>query len=289
MATRWFGRVARALQIVTALAVAVLAAPPAGAQAPRAAAPTADAAKPAVPRKAAGPLCREVTHEGAGYVVCAIDLATHDISLALTSANGGGYGTLGAFARARAAAGTPVPFAMNAGMYHRDGRPVGLYVEGGREVRRIVLTRGPGNFHMVPNGVFYVTATGAGVMESRAYVRARPPAVYATQSGPMLVIGGKLHPRFSADGPSLKIRNGVGVRDARTVLFAISNEGVSFGAFARLFRDVLNCPDALYLDGSVSSLWAPSVGRADGLWPVGPIVTATPKPAPVKPARPSTR
>ena len=93
----------------------------------------------------------------------------------------------------------------------------------------------------------------------------------------MLVIEGKLHPRFSANGPSLKIRNGVGIRDAQTVVFAISNEGVSFGDFGRLFRDQLGCANALFLDGSISSLYAPSIGRSDQLWPVGPIVSARPR------------
>jgi uncharacterized protein YigE (DUF2233 family) len=45
--------------------------------------------------------------------------------------------------------------------------------------------------------------------------------------------------------------------------FMISNDAVSFGRFARFLRDGLGCPDTLFLDGSVSSLWAPSLGRGD--------------------------
>jgi uncharacterized protein YigE (DUF2233 family) len=116
------------------------------------------------------------------------------------------------------------------------------------------------------------------VMETSRFVKAKPKADYATQSGPMLVIDGKLHPKFSANGPSLKVRNGVGVRDGgQTVVFVISDEGVSFGDFARLFRDQLKCPNALFLDGSISSLWAPSINRADEFWPAGPIVVAKPR------------
>ena len=88
---------------------------------------------------------------------------------------------------------------------------------------------------------------------------------------------GKLHPRFSAHGPSLKVRNGVGVRDGQTVVFAISNEAVSFGDFGRLYRDTLKCSNALFLDGSISSLYAPSAGRSDELWPAGPIVSVRAK------------
>ncbi|MBX9926868.1 MAG: phosphodiester glycosidase family protein [Hyphomicrobiaceae bacterium] len=222
-------------------------------------------------------MCRDVTFESASYTVCTVDLRTHDLRLAWKAPGGDVYGTLGTFARAATRAGNPPSFAMNAGMYHADGRPVGLYVEGGRELARISTARGPGNFHLKPNGVFYVTATEAGVMETARYIKTKPEAQFATQSGPMLVIDGKLHPRFSADGPSLKIRNGVGVRDGQTVMFAISNEGVSFGSFGRLFRDQLKCANALYLDGSISSLWAPSSGRQDEFWPVGPIVAAVPK------------
>lgn len=222
-------------------------------------------------------VCRDVVHEGAPYTVCTIDLKTHDLRLALKAPHGDNWGNLGSFARAQAKAGRPVTVAMNAGMYHADGRPVGLYVEDGKEVQKVSTARGPGNFHLLPNGVFFVTAKGAGVLETQAYLRQKPPAVFATQSGPMLVIDGKLHPRFTADGPSQKVRNGVGIRDASTVVFAISNDAVSFGAFGRLFRDTLKCPNALYLDGSISSLWAPGTGRADELWPVGPIVAAVPK------------
>lgn len=238
-------------------------------------------------QKAKAQPCRDITFENVPFTVCTVDLATHDIRVAWKAPSGDPYGNLGSFARAQTRAGATPLFAMNAGMYHADGRPVGLYVEGGRELTKISTTRGPGNFHMKPNGVFYVTATGAGILETGRYIKAKPDAQFATQSGPMLVIDGKLHPRFSADGPSLKIRNGVGVRDPKTVMFAISNDGVSFGSFARLFRDELKCNNALFLDGSISSLWAPSAGRQDELWPVGPIVTAIPRPAAAKAAVPA--
>ena len=78
----------------------------------------------------------------------------------------------------------------------------------------------------------------------------------------MLVVDGHIHPKISADGPSQKIRNGVGVRDdGRVAVFAISERPVTFGAFARLFKDTLGCRNALFLDGSVSSLYAPSMNR----------------------------
>jgi len=49
---------------------------------------------------------------------------------------------------------------MNAGMYGEDGRPIGLYVEQGERQRRINLRDGGGNFHLKPNGVFWVDEEG---------------------------------------------------------------------------------------------------------------------------------
>jgi uncharacterized protein YigE (DUF2233 family) len=117
------------------------------------------------------------------------------------------------------------------------------------------------------------------VIESRAFANAPPACDYATQSGPMLVIGGDLHPKFLKASDSLNIRNGVGVSaDGARAVFAISDDPVNFHTFARLFRDGLGLPDALYLDGSISRLYAPELGRHDGGFPMGPIVgTVVPK------------
>jgi uncharacterized protein YigE (DUF2233 family) len=90
----------------------------------------------------------------------------------------------------------------------------------------------------------------------------------------MLVINGRIHPRFTATSDSLKIRNGVGVRDPRHVFFAISESAVNFYSFARLFRDKLACPNALFLDGSVSGLYAPALKRDDSWHLFGPIIGA---------------
>lgn len=218
--------------------------------------------------------CREVVFEGHAFSVCTFDLKTTTLRLHWKDAGGAAYGTVGTLARSLSASGGPVLMAVNAGMYHADGAPVGLYIEGGKPFVKANTASGPGNFHMKPNGVFYWTGDEAGVMETGRFLKTKPKADYATQSGPMLVIDGRLHPRFSANGPSLKIRNGVGVRDGHAVTFAISNEPVSFGDFGRLFRDELHCPNALFLDGSISSLWAPSLKRADEFWPAGPIVSA---------------
>lgn len=230
-------------------------------------------------------VCKKLTFEGVGYVVCEASPSRHQVRMYLNDKDGQPYGRLSRLVDSPAGKG--LVMAVNGGMYRDDRAPVGLFVEAGRQVRPANTRRGSGNFHMKPNGVFYVTAKGAGVMATERYLRQKPDALYATQSGPMLVIGGKLHPRFADEGQSLKIRNGVGVR-GQTVLFAISDQPVSFGAFARLFRDELKTPDALYLDGTISSVYAPDVGRRDWLYPVGPIIGVVSRTAPEVPRQPKT-
>jgi uncharacterized protein YigE (DUF2233 family) len=167
-----------------------------------------------------------------------------------------------------------VAFAMNAGMFDDEGRPIGYTIVDGEEVKPLNLTDGSGNFHLKPNGVFIVTgAGGAMIAPSDAIPVFRMAPQLESQSGPMLVINGKLHPGFAHDGESRYIRNGVGVRDGRA-LFVITLDAVSMGKFARFFRDVLGTPDALYFDGAVSSLWSPADGRMDDFTDLGPMIMA---------------
>ncbi|MEM9909222.1 MAG: phosphodiester glycosidase family protein [Pseudomonadota bacterium] len=164
-------------------------------------------------------------------------------------------------------------FGMNAGMYHLDRSPVGLFVEEG-EVRSPIVTRdGPGNFGLLPNGVFCIRSGRADVFETLDFVRRGIECLYASQSGPMLVIEGALHPRFLQDSDSVFIRNGVGTStDGRDAFFVISEAPLNFHTFARFFRDHLGLSQALYFDGNISRLFAPDLDRQDGGFPMGPIV-----------------
>lgn len=168
-----------------------------------------------------------------------------------------------------------VAFAMNAGMFDADGRPIGLAIVDGRQVRAINTRDGGGNFHLMPNGVFQVRRDGtAAIVTSEKFARSAKIA-FATQSGPMLVVDGQIHPKFDPDGESRFIRNGVGIAPGGKPLFVISNEVVSFGKLARFFRDGLKARNALYFDGSVSSLWDPAGGRMDAGVALGPMIVAT--------------
>jgi len=161
---------------------------------------------------------------------------------------------------------------MNAGMYHDDYRAVGLYVEGETESHPISTRDGPGNFHLKPNGVFFIADGKAGVLETQNYLAQDITPQFATQSGPMLVIDNQLHPRFIVNSPFLHYRNAVGVDKMGMVIFVISESRVNFDEMARLFRDRLQSPNALFLDGSISSLYAPEVHRFDWWHSLGPII-----------------
>jgi uncharacterized protein YigE (DUF2233 family) len=217
--------------------------------------------------------CRAMEYQHNAYTVCEVDLGKHALRLFWKRSDGTPYAYLSALPHALKGDAGRLLFATNAGMFDPALKPVGLYVEHGRELVHASTTSGYGNFHMKPNGIFYVSGDRAAVAETRAFLKQRPQVELATQSGPMLVIKGRLHPRFDRRSTSLKPRNGVGVRADGTVVFAVSQTQVSFDAFARLFRDGLNCPDALFLDGgSASSLFAPSLNRQGNLLPVGPML-----------------
>ena len=166
-------------------------------------------------------------------------------------------------------------FAMNGGMYHGDFSAVGLFVSGGQQLVPLNTANADGNFFLKPNGVFAVTDAGARVIETSEYPKLRERVILATQSGPLLVRGGKLHPAFNANSESRLFRNGVGVPSPDIAIFAISEAPVNFYEFATLFRDILHCPDALFLDGTISSLHSTELKRSDFRMDLGPIIAIT--------------
>ena len=163
-------------------------------------------------------------------------------------------------------------FAMNAGMYNEQYAPIGYTVIEGEEIRALNLKQGGGNFHLLPNGVVWWNKAGkVQITESNALSeqlksgQAQP--WYASQSGPMLVINNEIHPQFNPESTSLKFRNGIGVcgdGDDSVVQFVNSNQPVTFYQFASVFKDDLNCPNALFLDGGIASaFYAPSIDSHD--------------------------
>jgi len=217
--------------------------------------------------------CHSAQFEGGPFTLCQAVPGKQTLRLVDRGPDGK---PLRSFKRLKAIGGkTQVAFAMNAGMFDAKGLPVGLLVIDGKQEKALVKGKGSGNFFMQPNGVFYEDATGWHVADTRTYATDQHDGLrFATQSGPMLLAGGLLNPHFTRQGPSRKSRNGVCVDAKGVAWFAISETPVSFGRFARLFRDKLACKDALYLDGTVSGLWDPAADRLDDRAPLGPIVVA---------------
>lgn len=227
-----------------------------------------------VPFQLSAAECRNDMFEGARYSICEVDMTKADLRVFLKDPDTGeNLGSFSAVDKVLRKDGLALDFAMNAGMYHSDRRPVGLYIEGEHQGAAVVTQKGPGNFGLLPNGVLCIREGRADVIETLRYVAEAPVCRDATQSGPMLVVDGALHPRFLIDSDSLYIRNGVGTtQDGTRAVFAISTDAVNFHTFGRFFRDHLGLPQALYFDGNISRLYAPDLGRNDIGFPMGPII-----------------
>lgn len=215
--------------------------------------------------------CRDDVFEGVRYTACQFDPTAVDMRLFHRDGAGAVYGQFTVLRRALEERGLRLVAAMNGAMYHPDLDVVGYYVEEGQQVAPLVTRDGPGNFGLLPNGVFCLD-DGAAVVETGAFAAAPLACRHAMQSGPLLVERGALHPRFLPDSDSRFVRNGVGVRADGAVIWAITSDPVNFHRFARLMRDGLGTPDALFVDGKVSRLYAPELGRSDFGFPIGPIL-----------------
>lgn len=150
-------------------------------------------------------------------------------------------------------------FAMNGGMYKTDHSPLGLYIEDGKKRSKVNgVKKGYGNFYMQPNGIFYITDSNTAVICETLDFK-NEGVKYATQSGPMLLIAGKIHDKFKDGSKNLNIRNGVGILPNGSIVFGMSRDRINFYDFASYFKS-LGCENALYLDGFVSKTYLPSEG-----------------------------
>lgn len=171
--------------------------------------------------------------------------------------------------------GDPTLFAMNAGMFHADGTPVGLHVHRGEVTSPLnPATDQPGNFYLQPNGVFGVDTNG----QLRVVPTGAAASIEwreATQSGPLLVFDGVLNPLFTQGSSSAYLRNGVGLTEDGQVWFALSRSPLNFHAFASAFL-AKGCTDALYLDGAISEAWMAGQTPAPTTGSFGPVIVVTP-------------
>jgi len=229
----------------------------------------------AICRASAVEFSEATTAQGVRVTVCRVETAKDRLDLFLRDDRGVPLKTFDALQHWLKPQERKLIFAMNAGMYEEDRSPVGLFVSHGRELAPLNLRNAFGNFYLKPNGVFLVTEAGALVVESSEYPRVSKQAVLATQSGPLLVRRGRIHPAFKSDSDSRLYRNGVGVPSAGVALFAITEGPLNLYEFAAFFREVLHCPEALFLDGTVCSLYAPALRRDDRRIDLGPMIGVT--------------
>jgi uncharacterized protein YigE (DUF2233 family) len=216
-----------------------------------------------------------------GYTLCSVDPKIGRLQLFWRREDRRPYRTFSAVAQEINSQGKSLAFAMNAGMYTDDFSPMGLYVEDRQELRPLntIELKSPSgvvpNFYKKPNGVFFVDEKGPGILPTSAFRNRRNKAVFATQSGPMLLIDGKTNPIFIPGSKDRTRRSGVGLCEGGTVRFAISDGPVNFHDFAELFRRELKCSDALFLDGGRGAgIYVPAMGREDwsGHGGYGPII-----------------
>lgn len=149
----------------------------------------------------------------------------------------------------------------NGGMYSPNNEPQGLYIENFKEVKPLDIDnpKDGTNFYMMPNGVFYVDSlNNFGISTTEVFYNQRDKMSrikHATQSGPMLLINGSMHPNFVKNSKNEKIRSGVGLTQDNKLVFLITNDDCNFYDFASCFQDLFNCKDALFLDGAISKMY----------------------------------
>lgn len=190
------------------------------------------------------------------YVAFVADLSQHQVSMHWKTKDGQLLGSLKKLSSHFQAMNQPILFAMNGGMYQVDRQPVGLYIEKHRTLAPLNTSKGEGNFFLEPNGVFYLTKNASAHVCSTTEFKADSTIAFATQSGPMLVVHGAIHPKFNANSKNTAIRNGVGIMPDGRILMALSKSEVNLHTFASYFLRN-GCQNALYLDGNVSRAYCP--------------------------------
>lgn len=167
-----------------------------------------------------------------------------------------------------------VLFAMNAGMYMANRKPLGLYIENTKTLTKLNTRQGlHGNFYIQPNGVFAIGSDGAVIVKTSEWAQyAKSHKVkYATQSGPILLFDRVINPAVEKATTSKTIRNGVCITD-RSLIFTISRVDVSFARMAQHFKTDLGCNSALYLDGAISEVMWPEKGIESNSSDLGPMI-----------------
>lgn len=200
--------------------------------------------------------CKEKIQDKNNFVIYQINPKKQTIRLYWKNSKDEILKSLGNLKNEAASNNEKLIFAMNGGMFQPNNTPKGLYIENFKILKSIDTLQGSGNFYLQPNGIFYLTQNHQpGISETKKY-KHNPTIQYATQSGPMLLVDGKINPIFQKDSNNLNIRNGVGILGNGDVIFVMSKKEVNFYSLAQLFEE-MGCKNALYLDGYVSRTYLP--------------------------------
>ncbi len=219
-------------------------------------------------------LNKKVNKEDDCFVTFLADVKKQAVGIYWKDSNQQRFGSIGRLKDRLEQGNKKMLFAMNAGMYKQDNSPQGLYIENQKLLSPLDTSDGSGNFYMKPNGVFFITNNHqVGICESTKLSNVSN-LQYATQSGPMLVIDGQLHKAFIKGSTNFNIRNGVGILPDSRLIFAMSKKEINFYDFAMFFKK-LGCTNALYLDGFVSRMYAPTKGWAQTDGDFGVMIAVT--------------
>ncbi|MDO5090011.1 MAG: phosphodiester glycosidase family protein [Cardiobacteriaceae bacterium] len=195
----------------------------------------------------------EADYQGVRYGI--VKARPENVSLLWRDGEGKALRSLGAAFSAVKAEGKVPLMLMNAGIFTTAHTPAGLWVEKGETLIALNRNKGSGNFHIQPNGVFSVTRGKARVETTAAFAKRQARVDYAVQSGPMLLIDGKINSRFVKNLSSPYKRNAVCTTKKGELLFLMTlSYDVEWPSFYRLAEALssFGCHNALYLDGSIS-------------------------------------
>jgi len=234
----------------------------------------------AIPKLSAELAAREgedkVTFKRANYFVYIVNLDSQNINLHWKDKKGKPYSNLGSAIAAMQEQGSTVFMATNGGMYTPTYEPDGLFIENGTELEPWDSESNDNdNLHMKPNGAFYIDEKGDAHIDTSSGFTKKIKVLLATQSGPMLIVNNKWHPKINRASANKKIRSGVGIINSRKVVFAISIDPVNFYDFATFFRNLYGCSNALYLDGAISKMYLLGLNPSERGGDFGPIITVS--------------
>ena len=203
---------------------------------------------------------RQYRYNQVSITTCHIDLQRDTLRMYWKDSSGtllGNFANLRAWLRPQ---GKEVICATNAGIYDKDHKPLGLYIEDGITLRKLNTRQNAyGNFYLQPHGVFIIEDRQARIIDTVSLDSERERwlsnARYATQSGPIMLQNGGINSAFDPASINTVVRNAVCIDNTHQVVLAMARNPISFYDFAQFLRDKLQCVDALYLDGSIARIY----------------------------------